>query len=305
MANHPLITYLNDHLAGSSVALNLLDHLVKHSVTADARDFFRALRADIRADRATLEHLLRRAGGGTSPLRQTGGWLAERLARLKLTVEDPSGGSLYELEALELLGLGVEGKRALWKALAMVPVLGDTDFDTLGRRADDQRARIEERRIQVARDALSDRGSAAHATKEAQMEADIDRSSKREFNAYRLLRGTLVAAPIFAGIDKFTDKLGNWDRYLADEVAETLPVDRHTFMQGVGLVEIAAGLLVAAKPKWGGYVVGAWLLGIVGNLSLKPEYRDIALRDLGLAASAFALATLAGDAKQMRTRHAA
>ncbi len=80
---------------------------------------------------------------------------------------------------------------------------------------------------------------------------------------------------------------------MSDEVAEKLPTDRHTFMQAVGLIEVAAGLLVAAKPKWGGYVVGAWLLAIVGNLSLKPEYRDIALRDVGLALGAFALARLA------------
>ena len=104
-----------------------------------------------------------------------------------------------------------------------------------------------------------------------------------------------MAAPIIAGVDKFTDKLGNWDKYLWDGVAEKLPVRRHTFMQGVGLIEIAAGLLVAAKPKWGGYVVGAWLAGIVANLWAKPEYRDIALRDFGLALGALALARMAAD----------
>lgn len=105
-----------------------------------------------------------------------------------------------------------------------------------------------------------------------------------------------MAAPIIAGVDKFTDKLGNWDKYLSDDVAERLPVQRHTFMQAVGLIEIAAGLLVAAKPKWGGYVVGAWLAGIVVNLWTKPEYRDIALRDIGLALGALALARMAADA---------
>jgi hypothetical protein len=119
---------------------------------------------------------------------------------------------------------------------------------------------------------------------------------RNERNAYRLLYAGFVAAPLIAGIDKFADKLGNWDRYLADGVAEKLPVERHTFMEGVGLVEVGAGLLVAFKPKWGAYVVSAWLGGIVANLWTKPEYRDIALRDFGLALGALALGRLANDA---------
>jgi len=118
---------------------------------------------------------------------------------------------------------------------------------------------------------------------------------RNQRDAYRLLYAGFVAAPIVAGFDKFTDKLGNWDRYLADGVAERLPVDRHAFMQAVGLIEMGAGMLVAAKPKWGAYVVTAWLGGIIANLWAKPQYRDIALRDLGLALSALALARLAAD----------
>ena len=124
---------------------------------------------------------------------------------------------------------------------------------------------------------------------------ELDPRPRGERDAYKLLYAGFMAAPIIAGIDKFTDKLGNWDKYLSDDVAEKLPVERHTFMQAVGLIEIAAGLLVAAKPKWGGYVVGAWLAGIVANLWTRPEYRDIALRDIGLALGALALARLAAD----------
>lgn len=124
---------------------------------------------------------------------------------------------------------------------------------------------------------------------------EVDHRPKGERDAYKLLYAGFVAAPIIAGFDKFTDRLGNWDRYLSDDVAKKLPVERHTFMQGVGLVEIAAGMLVAAKPKWGGYVVGAWLVGIVANLWTKREYRDIALRDVGLALGALALARIAAD----------
>ena len=123
---------------------------------------------------------------------------------------------------------------------------------------------------------------------------DVDRR-KNERDAYRLLYAGFVAAPLIAGVDKFTDKLGNWDRYLSDDIAKKLPVERHTFMQGVGLIEMGAGLLVAAKPKWGAYVVGAWLVGIVANLWMKPQYRDVALRDVGLALGALALAHLSAD----------
>jgi hypothetical protein len=130
---------------------------------------------------------------------------------------------------------------------------------------------------------------------------EMDYRPKGERDAYKLLYAAFIAAPIIAGFDKFTDKLGNWDRYLSDNVAEKLPVERHTFMQGVGLVEIGAGLLVAAKPRWGGYVVGAWLAGIVANLWTKPEYRDIALRDVGLALGALALARMAGDEPRGRS----
>jgi len=67
-------------------------------------------------------------------------------------------------------------------------------------------------------------------------------------------------------------------------------------MKGVGLIEMGAGLLVAAKPQWGAYVVSAWLAGIIANLWAKPQDRDIALRDFGLALGALALARLAADA---------
>ena len=119
--------------------------------------------------------------------------------------------------------------------------------------------------------------------------------TSNERNAYRLLYAGFVVAPLVAGFDKFTDKLGNWDRYLSDEMAEKLPVRRHTFMQAVGLIEMGAGLLVAAKPKWGGYVVSAWLAAIVANLLTKRDYRDIALRDAGLALAALALSRLSAD----------
>ncbi|HEY7791512.1 MAG TPA: hypothetical protein VIC33_13420 [Vicinamibacterales bacterium] len=124
--------------------------------------------------------------------------------------------------------------------------------------------------------------------------------TRNERQAYHLLRGAFIAAPIAAGFDKFTDKLGNWDRYLSDGLAERLPMRRHTFMKTVGAIEMAAGVLVAIKPKWGAPIVSAWLGGIVANMMLKPRYRDIALRDLGLAVGALALSRLANDMSRER-----
>lgn len=96
-----------------------------------------------------------------------------------------------------------------------------------------------------------------------------------------------------AGIDKFFHVLADWTIYLAPIVPQTLNISAHNFMMGVGVIEIIAALIVLFKPRIGGYIVSAWLMGIVINLLLIPGFYDIALRDFGLALSAFALARLA------------
>jgi len=118
------------------------------------------------------------------------------------------------------------------------------------------------------------------------------RVSSPTYQAYQILQLAFVVAPVVAGIDKFLHFLTNWDAYLAPIIPKTLGVAAHTFMLGVGLVEILAGVVVAFAPRIGGYVVGAWLLGIILNLLVLGSYFDIALRDFGLALGAFALARL-------------
>jgi len=113
------------------------------------------------------------------------------------------------------------------------------------------------------------------------------------YQAYRILQLGFVAAPILAGIDKFTDKLCNWDQYLAPPIAGLFGGNAHAFMMIVGVIEIVAGIGVALKPKYFAYVVSAWLLGIIVNLLMTGRYFDIALRDLGLSLGALALARLA------------
>ncbi len=115
------------------------------------------------------------------------------------------------------------------------------------------------------------------------------------YQAYQILRFGFTVAPIIAGVDKFFDWLVPWHEYLAPVVTRIVPVEPHTFMMGVGVVEIAAGLLVAFAPRVGGYVVAAWLAGIIVNLLLIPGYFDIALRDLGLLLGALALARLSEE----------
>ena len=117
-------------------------------------------------------------------------------------------------------------------------------------------------------------------------------SGGRTYQAYQALHLIFAVAPVLAGLDKFTHLLVNWDQYLAPAVANLLPVAPHTFMLAVGAIEIVAGLGVFFLPRVFAYVVSAWLVGIVLNLLLAGQYFDVALRDLGLAVGAFALARL-------------
>ena len=81
----------------------------------------------------------------------------------------------------------------------------------------------------------------------------------RARQAFRILHVGFVVAPILAGLDKFFEVLVDWDRYLAPVVTDVLPVSGHSLMLAVGVIEIAAGVLVALRPRIGGYVVAVWL----------------------------------------------
>ncbi len=112
------------------------------------------------------------------------------------------------------------------------------------------------------------------------------------YQAYQILLFAFTVAPIVAGLDKFFDILVDWDQYLTPIVPRVLHLGGHTFMMAAGVVEIIAGLIVATKPKFGGWIVAVWLWGIIVNLLLIPGYFDIALRDFGLSLGAIALARL-------------
>jgi hypothetical protein len=111
--------------------------------------------------------------------------------------------------------------------------------------------------------------------------------------AFWLLRIGFVVAPILFGLDKFAHVLVDWDVYLAPEFPDLLGTSAHTLMYVVGAIEIVAGLVVAVRPRFGGYLVAAWLAGIIVNLLMMADFYDIALRDFGLMIGALALARLA------------
>jgi len=112
------------------------------------------------------------------------------------------------------------------------------------------------------------------------------------YQAFEILHWGFVAAPVLAGLDKFLGLLTNWDAYLAPAFAKLSPLSVHGTMQVVGVIEIAAGVVVALKPRIGAYVVAAWLVGIIVNLLLTGHFYDIALRDFGLCLGALALGRL-------------
>jgi hypothetical protein len=164
MAESYLVTYLNDHLAGSEVALELLEHFERAHAGQPVASVAAGLREDIAADRRELEALMGRLGVAISRPRLVGAWLSEKLTRLKLRLDDRSTGALHQLEVFEAVSVGIEGKRLLWRSLAAAaegsPELAAADYGHLERRAEDQRNTVEPLRLEAARAALGGKPSA-------------------------------------------------------------------------------------------------------------------------------------------------
>jgi uncharacterized membrane protein YphA (DoxX/SURF4 family) len=119
-------------------------------------------------------------------------------------------------------------------------------------------------------------------------------------DAYWALRLSLGSTAFLAGLDKFTNLLTNWEKYIAPQVREKLPVSGKKFMYGVGIIEMLVGVgILTRKPKLASYTASAWLLSIAAELALNGDY-DIAVRDVNMAIAAYALARSEGE----RQRHA-
>jgi hypothetical protein len=155
--------YLNDHLAGSVAALELLAHLQTTEQEAEESELLRNLQDEIVVDRDALRRLIQQLGLSESRPRQALAWIAEQISEWKLAIDDRAGGDFRWFEALEALSLGIEGKRLLWRALAAIARdvggLQSLDYAELERRAEDQRQRVEAFRLQAAKAVLSRRES--------------------------------------------------------------------------------------------------------------------------------------------------
>lgn len=151
-----LASYLNDHLAGSVAALELLDHLIELHEDKPLGKFFIGLRDDIRSDQEVLRTLLRRFKAKENAVRKAGGWIAEKFSRVKIQVAGEKVGEMGLVQALEALVLGITGKQLLWRALAASfgtsPLLKGVDLGTLEERAIEQIERVETKRIEAARE---------------------------------------------------------------------------------------------------------------------------------------------------------
>ena len=152
----PLGTYLNDHLAGSAHAADLLEAIRDQHPNEPLGEFAGSLLAEVQADRAVLKGIIDRVGAGSPKLKELTGWMAEKVSRYKLHREKQAG--LGTFEALEFLALGIYGKLLLWRALGLLaPIdarLQSVDFRQLAARAEVQHIATEERRMQLAASAL-------------------------------------------------------------------------------------------------------------------------------------------------------
>ncbi len=159
MARDHIATYLNDHLAGATGAVELLEHLEKERAGTEVGRLAAELHAEVETDRQALKSIMERLQVSQSRTRKAAAWLGEKAAELKLRLDDPAGGSLRLFESLEALALGIEGKRSLWHALAAAaeeaPDLKVADYQDLIRRAEDQRSRVETARLEAARRTLA------------------------------------------------------------------------------------------------------------------------------------------------------
>jgi hypothetical protein len=154
--NEPLATYLHDHLAGADMAIELLQAMEKRQKDESLGQFAGHILAQVRQDRDTLQHLADAVGSGPNVLKEFTAWLAERASRMKLG--EGAAGEFGTFEALEFLALGIQGKLSLWRALQVAAAsdarLSNCDFKLLIGRAEEQYAKVEERRLAVATTAL-------------------------------------------------------------------------------------------------------------------------------------------------------
>jgi hypothetical protein len=152
-----LDSYLNDHLAGSISALEVIAHWAEAHKGEPLGSFFVETEKEIKADQETLRGIMRILGIEESKVRKVGAWAAEKLGRARLIIAGDEPGSLGLVLTLEGIIMGVTGKKLLWAALAAakLPRLNGYNFGQLQRDAEQQVERIEAERISAIPQALT------------------------------------------------------------------------------------------------------------------------------------------------------
>jgi hypothetical protein len=151
-----LDSYLNDHLAGSVSALELIAHWAQLYKGKPLGAFFTDIEAEIRADQSTLRDLMRSLGIEESNVRRVGAWVAEKVGRARFIIAGNAPEGLGLVLTLEGLIMGITGKKFLWRVLAAtnLPKVKGFNFEELQRRAEQQIERVETERIRAARRVL-------------------------------------------------------------------------------------------------------------------------------------------------------
>ena len=146
-----LDSYLNDHLAGSVSALEVIAHWVHVHKGKPLGDFFAAREREIKADQDVLRSVMSSLSVEESKVRQVSAWAAEKLGRARLIVAGDEAGSLGLVLTLEGIIMGVTGKKLMWRALdaANLPQLSGYDFEELQRRAEQQIQPLEAERLRA------------------------------------------------------------------------------------------------------------------------------------------------------------
>jgi hypothetical protein len=164
MADKPMDTYLNDHLAGSTLGIDLAKQIRDRS-EGRLRALMERITAEIEEDRETLIELMERMGATKNPVKQAGAWMTEKASRVKFSGLSSGEPDVGLFMALESLTLGVAGKECMWQVLLRVQdgyePLAAIDLDRLIERARTQHAQLEQERIRAGTDALVGEPAAA------------------------------------------------------------------------------------------------------------------------------------------------
>jgi hypothetical protein len=167
MARTPLDVYLNDHLAGSTMGLDLARRIASQAEGTPLGEVMAPIAEEIARDRETLERLMDGLGTTQNPVKQGLTWMAEKASALKFSGATTGDDELGALLALETLSLGVEGKRCMWESLTVIPdpepALAELDLPELISRAVAQRAAIDRERLALVPTALTEREAGARA----------------------------------------------------------------------------------------------------------------------------------------------